>query len=83
MPEVLWGGQRQGGAVSRAIVAKPKLILADEPTGNLDTENTAAIASLFTSLAERYGKTVVMASHDPKAVEQFKKVYHMRDGRFT
>jgi predicted ABC-type transport system involved in lysophospholipase L1 biosynthesis ATPase subunit len=57
--------------------------LADEPTGNLDTENTKAISGLFLSLAERYGKTVIMASHDPKAVEQFKKVYNMRDGNFV
>lgn len=61
----------------------PRFILADEPTGNLDTENTKTISALFLSLAERYGKTVIMASHDPKAVEQFKKVYNMRDGNFV
>jgi putative ABC transport system ATP-binding protein len=82
-PEELSGGEQQRVAVALALANDPALILADEPTGNLDTENTASISALFVSLAERYGKTVIMASHDPKAVEQFKKVYHMRDGRFV
>lgn len=81
-PEELSGGEQQRVAVALALANDPSMILADEPTGNLDTENTGAIAGLFKSLAERYGKTVIMASHDPKAVEQFSKVYHMRDGRF-
>jgi putative ABC transport system ATP-binding protein len=81
-PEELSGGEQQRVAVALALANDPALILADEPTGNLDTENTASIAALFASLAERHGKTVIMASHDPKAVEQFKKIYDMRDGRF-
>lgn len=80
-PEELSGGEQQRVAVALALANDPALILADEPTGNLDTENTVAIAALFSSLAERHGKTVIMASHDPKAVEQFTKTYHMRDGR--
>jgi len=82
-PEELSGGEQQRVAVALALANDPSLILADEPTGNLDTENTVAIAALFASLAERHGKTVIMASHDPKAVEQFRKIYHMRDGRFV
>jgi putative ABC transport system ATP-binding protein len=82
-PEELSGGEQQRVAVALALANDPALILADEPTGNLDTENTASISALFVSLAERYGKTVIMASHDPKAVEQFKKIFHMRDGRFV
>lgn len=66
-----------------ALANDPSLILADEPTGNLDSENTDAMANLFTLLAERYGKTAIMASHDPKAVERFTKIYSMRDGRFV
>ena len=82
-PEELSGGEQQRVAVALALANDPALILADEPTGNLDSENTKIISQLFLSLAEHYGKTVIMASHDPKAVEQFKKVYNMRDGRFV
>src|SRR5262249_45566202 len=82
-PEQLSGGEQQRVAVALALANDPALILADEPTGNLDTENTKTISALFLSLADRYGKTVIMASHDPKAVEQFKKVYNMRDVNFV
>ncbi|MFQ5902244.1 MAG: ABC transporter ATP-binding protein [Candidatus Binatia bacterium] len=82
-PEELSGGEQQRVAVALALANDPSLILADEPTGNLDTENTDAIANLFKLLAERYGKTVIMASHDPKAVEPFTKIYYMRDGCFV
>jgi putative ABC transport system ATP-binding protein len=80
-PEELSGGEQQRVALSLA--NDPALILADEPTGNLVTGNTETITALFLSLAEKYGKTVIMASHDPKAVEKFKKVYNMRDGNFV
>ena len=82
-PEELSGGEQQRVAVALSLANDPSLILADEPTGNLDTGNTETITSLFLSLAEKYGKTVIMASHDPKAVEHFKKVYNMRDGNFV
>ena len=82
-PEELSGGEQQRVAVALALANDPSLILADEPTGNLDTGNTETITSLFLSLAEKYGKTVIMASHVPKAVEHFKKVYNMRDGNFV
>ncbi|HXG53254.1 MAG TPA: ABC transporter ATP-binding protein [candidate division Zixibacteria bacterium] len=82
-PEELSGGEQQRVAVALSLANDPSVILADEPTGNLDSENTEMITALFLSLAEKYGKTVIMASHDPKAVEHFKKVYHMRDGRFV
>jgi len=82
-PEELSGGEQQRVAVALSLANDPSLILADEPTGNLDTENTKTISALFLSLAERHGKTVIMASHDPKAVEQFKQVYNMRDGNLV
>ena len=82
-PEELSGGEQQRVAVALSLANDPSLILADEPTGNLDTGNTTTITALFLSLAEKYGKTVIMASHDPKAVEHFKKVYNMRDGSFV
>jgi putative ABC transport system ATP-binding protein len=70
-PEELSGGEQQRVALSLA--NDPALILADEPTGNLDTGNTETITALFLSLAEKYGKTVIMASHDPKAWRSSKK----------
>src|SRR5438876_10687657 len=82
-PEELSGGEQQRVAVALALANDPALILADEPTGNLDTGNTETITSLFLSLAEKYSKTVIMASHDSKAVEHFNKVYNMRDGNYV
>jgi putative ABC transport system ATP-binding protein len=82
-PEELSGGEQQRVAVALALANDPALILADEPTGNLDSTNAAAIAALLKSLASDYGKTVIMVSHDPKTVEVFPTVYAMRDGQFV
>jgi putative ABC transport system ATP-binding protein len=82
-PEQLSGGEQQRVAVALALANDPALILADEPTGNLDSTNAAAIASLLKSLSTDYGKTVIMVSHDAKAVEVFPIMYGMRDGRFV
>ncbi len=60
----------------------PAIILADEPTGNLDTANLELLSNLLRSLATEYGKTVIVASHDPKVVERFHRIYYMRDGAF-
>jgi len=83
LPEQLSGGEQQRVAVALALANDPALILADEPTGNLDSTNAAAIAGLLKSLATEYGKTVIMVSHDSKAVEVFPTVYGMRDGQFV
>ena len=82
-PEELSGGEQQRVAVALALANDPSLILADEPTGNLDSTNATAIASLLKSLALDYGKTVIMVSHDPKMAEVFPTVHAMRDGRFV
>jgi putative ABC transport system ATP-binding protein len=82
-PEELSGGEQQRVAVALALANDPSLILADEPTGNLDSTNAGAIANLLRSLATDYGKTVIMVSHDPKTVEAFPEVHSMRDGRFV
>lgn len=79
-PEELSGGEQQRVAVCLALVNDPPIILADEPTGNLDSHNAKVISSMLIDLATSRGKTVLVASHDPKVVEQFPRVYHMRDG---
>ena len=81
-PEQLSGGEQQRVAVALALANDPALILADEPTGNLDSTNAEVITRLLRSLAQDYGKTVIMVTHDPKAAEAFPEVHSMRDGRF-
>ena len=81
-PEELSGGEQQRVGVALALANDPALILADEPTGNLDSANASAIANLLKSLATEYGKTVIMVSHDQKTVDHFPHRYAMRDGRF-
>ena len=81
-PEELSGGEQQRVAVGLALANDPALILADEPTGNLDSVNADAIARLLVSLATEHGKTVIMVSHDAKTVAHFPRQYAMRDGTF-
>src|SRR5258708_8566648 len=82
-PEELSGGEQQRVAVALALANDPALILADEPTGNLDSTNAAVIASLLKSLSTEYGKTVIMVSHDAKAVEVSPTAYRIRDSQFA
>ena len=82
-PEELSGGEQQRVAVALALANDPAMILADEPTGNLDTANALVITKLLLSLSADHGKTVVMVSHDHKVVEQFPRISAMRDGRFV
>ncbi len=78
-PQQLSGGQQQRVAVARAIVSKPKLILADEPTGNLDSERGDEVMNLLTSL-NKEGTTVVMVTHSPTYAEYGDRVIHLFDG---
>jgi ABC-type lipoprotein export system ATPase subunit len=79
-PEELSGGEQQRVAVCLALVNDPPMILADEPTGNLDSANGKIIAGMLIDLAKTRGKTVIVASHDPMVVQSFPRVFHMRDG---
>jgi putative ABC transport system ATP-binding protein len=82
-PDQLSGGEQQRVGVTLALANDPAIILADEPTGNLDAKNADIISDLLVSLAQDYGKTVIMVSHDPKSVAHFPIEYAMRDGRFV
>ena len=81
LPNQLSGGQQQRVAVARALIHKPSLILADEPTGNLDTRNSREIISLMTSCVRRYGQTMVLITHDPSIAAQADRVIMIEDGR--
>ncbi len=80
-PRALSGGQQQRVAIARAIVNHPAILLADEPTGNLDSQNSAAVLGLLTDLNHRLGQTILMITHDPEAASYAKRQVHMRDGR--
>jgi putative ABC transport system ATP-binding protein len=82
-PEELSGGEQQRVAICLALVNDPALILADEPTGNLDSANMGLITDLLLALAHEQGKTVVVATHDPKVADAFARIYYMRDGQFV
>ena len=82
MPSQLSGGQQQRVAIARAMVNNPAFILADEPTGNLDTEMTLEIMSLFQELNRR-GKTIVMVTHEPELAAYTKRVITLRDGEIV
>ena len=81
LPRQLSGGQQQRVAVARAIVAGPELILADEPTGNLDEKAAYAILALLQDLHERFHQTLVMVTHDPRAAAAAGRVIHLDKGR--
>jgi putative ABC transport system ATP-binding protein len=79
-PRELSGGQEQRVAIARAIVTDPKLIVADEPTGDLDRKSADDVLALLTRLNTEFNKTIVMVTHDPAAAERAKKVHHLDKG---
>ena len=79
-PNQLSGGQQQLVGVARAIIANPKVILADEPTGNLDTKTSVEIMELFQNLNEKEGITIVLVTHEPDIAQYAKRQIVFRDG---
>lgn len=82
-PKELSGGQRQRAAIARALVHKPKLILADEPTGNLDADNSANIFDLFLNMVREDKVAVVMVTHDKSLAERCDYIYEIEYGKIT
>ncbi len=80
-PDQLSGGQQQRVAVARALVAEPALILADEPTGNLDTRSGDEIAGLLRDVTKKYSRTVVMVTHDPRIAAYADRIIFLKDGK--
>lgn len=81
LPNMLSGGQQQRVAIARAVASKPAIILADEPTGNLDTKTEFEVMSLLKKSVERFGQTLVMITHDEAISQTADRVIHIEDGR--
>jgi putative ABC transport system ATP-binding protein len=83
LPKELSGGQQQRVAIARAVVSDPKLLLCDEPTGDLDRATADEILKMLSLLNADFGKTIVMVTHDPAAAKYAKRVLHLDKGRFV
>ncbi|HKP73205.1 MAG TPA: ABC transporter ATP-binding protein [Pyrinomonadaceae bacterium] len=82
-PLELSGGEQQRVALARAIVTRPAIILADEPTGNLDTENSAIVLNMFQEMNYRFNQTIIMITHNPEAAAMCRRIVQMRDGQIV
>jgi putative ABC transport system ATP-binding protein len=83
MPKEMSGGQQQRVAIARALVSDPKLLLCDEPTGDLDRQTADEILSMLQLLNRDYGKTIVMVTHDPAAAKYARRTLHLDKGEFV
>jgi len=82
-PDQLSGGQKQRLAVARALVTSPQLVLADEPTANLDQANASLVMSTMRRMRDTFGTTFVFSTHDPRVVSQAEVVFRLEDGRLV
>jgi len=80
-PYALSGGEQQRVAIARAVICEPKILLADEPTGNLDTENSTTVLNMLRELNRSFRQTTLMITHNPEAAAVADRVLRMRDGR--
>lgn len=83
LPKQMSGGEKQRVAIARALATEPKFLLADEPTGHLDTKNTQEILNVFKQLNEEENLTIIVATHDSKLGLQSKRVIHLQDGKIV
>jgi putative ABC transport system ATP-binding protein len=83
LPKQLSGGQEQRVAIARALVTDPRLVVADEPTGNLDSASAQEVLSILQMLSRQIGKTVIMVTHDPKAAAYGSRSIHLEKGELT
>src|SRR2546425_9469244 len=82
-PLELSGGEQQRVALARAVVTRPAIVLADEPTGNLDSENSEIVLNMFQELNYRFNQTIVMITHNPEAAAMCRRIVQMRDGHIV
>src|SRR5438105_13877693 len=82
-PLELSGGEQQRVALARAVVTRPAIVLADEPTGNLDAENSAIVLKMFQELNNRFNQTIIMITHNPEAAAACGRIIQMRDGHIV
>jgi len=82
-PYELSGGEQQRVAIARALINEPELILADEPTGNLDATSALEVLNILGRLNKEFGKTIVMVTHDPHAAQFASKTHHLEKGELT
>jgi putative ABC transport system ATP-binding protein len=82
-PLELSGGEQQRVALARAVVTQPAIILADEPTGNLDSENSAIVLNMFQEMNYRFNQTIIMITHNPEAAAMCRRIVQMRDGQIV
>ncbi|HEY0784229.1 MAG TPA: ABC transporter ATP-binding protein [Acidobacteriaceae bacterium] len=82
-PSELSGGEQQRVAIARALITNPAIILADEPTGNLDTANSEIVLNMLRLANQEYGQTVLMITHNPEAASIANRILHMRDGEMV
>ena len=82
-PNELSGGEQQRVAIARALICRPAIVLADEPTGNLDTKNSDAVLHMLRSSSRELNQTVLMITHNPEAAQIADRILHMRDGEIT
>jgi len=83
VPQKLSGGERQRVAIARALVTKPDIVLADEPTGNLDSDNSKDLLGIFRDMNRQMGQTIVMITHSAEAAGYADRTVYMKDGRIA